>query len=354
MAIDPWADTLTYGPQELRLATGAGLMHVAGSLNPRGGIIPGAGAELEVTSNGTPNKSYNVGTGVVIVPDAASSAGGAYIVTVDATTSPAVNIDDGDASQPRTDLATIRVRPGIGWDVFTVKGTAAAGAPVPALPSDGNSYAEVKRISVPSLATRPTTAIQAGDLSPAGRRFTSAAGGIVPVADGERPSSPWDGMAIIERPSGREYRWYAAGAKWRRVVTEDEAGLGILDRRFSTSGASVPAGGIADTGLSTSTLGLKAGQLYEIKARAYISPSGGTALYARMPIATTPAVTLDQVIAGWEPIGTTGSQQVDSEGFYAPSADISLAFKSQVQMSGTSGTTTVGANWLVVKHLGKA
>lgn len=354
--VAPWMlDGVPNDAQSSRLAVGAGLTHTSSSLTPRGGIIPsGTGTELEVTANGTANKNYNVQPGQIIVPVAGSASGGAYIVAVDSAQ--VGTIDDGYSSNARIDIAAVRVRPGIGWDIFTVKGADTPGTPVPAFPTDG-SYQEIKRILVPSLATRPTTTVEPGDLSNAGRQFTAASGGLVPVVDGERPASPWDGMGIVERPSGREYRWYATGARWRRIVNEDEIGLGVVAEAVQTANVTVPAAGTLTemTGLVVNNHVFRANRKYRIEVGGEISVgAGGYAMRMVVVDGSNANATFPGASAAHD-AAYVGLLRTGYVFWYEPgSADVTKTVKVQAGTAGTTAVSTARNGWLKIEDKGRA
>jgi hypothetical protein len=264
--------------QSARLAL-TSLMSHSTALSARGGIIPTpAGNELQVTANGTPNKTVNIAPGQCWVAGAASGAEGAYEWTLDAATT--ATIDDGYSSNARWDIVAVRIHPGTGTHgIVIVKGADTTGTPVPAFPSDGASYLELKRINVPALPARTPTEIRPGDLYDTGRTYTAATGGLIPVANGLRPSARFDGMPIIERPSGNEYRWNAAGTRWRRMLTEDDASAigGVL----VDAGAFSPATAITTATVTHQTINIpaSAGRLAILNGALLKTPASATQFY---------------------------------------------------------------------------
>lgn len=341
--------------QSARLAL-TSLMTHATALNARGGIIPTpAGTELQVTANGTPNKSVNVAPGQCIVPGVVSGTEGAYVYTLDAATS--VTISDGYSSNARVDVVAVRVHPASGTEgIVVVQGADTTGSPVPGFPSDGASYLELKRINVPSLATRPTTTVEAGDLSNAGRTYTAATGGLVPVGDGLRPVSPFDGMGIIERPSGRLYVWNALAGRWRRFVSEDEVGTGRQTVAQSpNTTVTLAAGTEADLGPVTSLFTFKANQRYLLRCYGKFQGNAGITSAVVSFARTSDDVTIGAIPDTGRIFAIQGTNRIAGfESYYVTGAsDVTMGIKPRIQPVGGSITTLALATYVEVIHVGR-
>lgn len=346
--------------QSSRLALTALMTH-ATALNARGGIIPTpAGTELQVTANGTPNKSVNIAPGQCFVPGSASSTEGAYVYTL--TSSVSKTIDDGYSSNARVDVVAVRIHPGteggtVGVDdIVIVKGADTTGSPVPGFPSDGASYLELKRINVPSLATRPTTTVEAGDLSNAGRVYTAATGGLVPVSDGFRPEARFDGMGIIERPSGRLYVWNALAGRWRRFVSEDEVGTGRQTVAQSpNTTVTLAAGTEADLGPVTSLFTFKANQRYLLRCYGKFQGNAGITSAVVSFARTSDDVTIGAIPDTGRIFAIQGTNRIAGfESYYVTGAsDVTMGIKPRIQPVGGSITTLALATYVEVIHVGR-
>src|SRR6185312_11023893 len=75
-------------------------------LNPAGGIVNGG--DLQVTQNGTPNMTVNIGPGAIWVPGSTTSTQGPYYSRNGASISQAINA--ASASNPRIDTVGVQVQ----------------------------------------------------------------------------------------------------------------------------------------------------------------------------------------------------------------------------------------------------
>lgn len=151
-------------------------------------------ADLLVTQNGTPNMSTNIAAGEILIPGTTTGAQGIYYGYNDATVNLAYSASN--PSNPRIDVpcATVDDAAYAGgandWKLQVITGTPAGSPAVPSLPASSISLANV---AVAANATTIVTAnitvpvIRAGDLT-----------GFTPVLSTAQPSSPWNGMGILE------------------------------------------------------------------------------------------------------------------------------------------------------------
>lgn len=150
MAIDPWAleasaGTPAYSGQEVRLGTTLMSGNPAGgALGVRTGIRPsGTGTDLQVAAQASPNMSVRVFAGCATIQGTASSLQGAYIYTLDTTTT--LTIGAAHASLTRIDLIAVRIRDST-YDtsgardggLVVIAGTPGGGAP--SLPIDATYW----------------------------------------------------------------------------------------------------------------------------------------------------------------------------------------------------------------------
>ena len=168
----------------------------AGSLQVRGGLLPSPSAgELSTVSA----MVAAVAALKCVIPNSISSTLGPYVLVSDA----AVNItfDPGEASVARVDRIIARAyddtNDGSGQtkgDVYYLKGQASGAAT--AMPNNAILLYEV---TVPAGASAGGGGIDFNTATTDRRFYTSAAGGIIPIANATDMSginSPYDGMAI--------------------------------------------------------------------------------------------------------------------------------------------------------------
>lgn len=185
---------------------------------PRGGILPGFGAELSVAQRSTPGMGVLVGSGIAYV--AAPTAGhGGWNVVHGAQSD--LTIAAAHATLPRTDLLIARVADpqyyvgGDGAaDVKVITGTAGTGAPVPAVPVAEGAYMVLGQIAVAAAATSITNANITLNTS-ASRPYTSGLGGILPVANAAARTAlrAYHGLVVLQIDTGAIWAW--ANGAWQ-------------------------------------------------------------------------------------------------------------------------------------------
>lgn len=192
-----------YSAAQQRMANAA-LLTKAGAANKvRAGILPFNGAELlPGPSTPTPDMHTVITPGCVVILDA---AGGAYVCVSDSTVT--VLHDPASTTNPRTDLIIFRVYdneagdatgtsaltlPGTAGSVNVetitgaieiVKGNAAVGAPVPALPNvpAGARCVVLDQVTIPQNAASIVAANHNTSAAIGRPGRTVAAGGVLPV-----------------------------------------------------------------------------------------------------------------------------------------------------------------------------
>jgi hypothetical protein len=162
----------------------------ASSLKSWGGVHPSYGAAANVTQNGTPNMSVNVGSFAAAIPGTENITQGTYFVYNDGTVNKAIAAASG--VNPRKDAVIAQVLDaeysGASnlWQIAVVTGTPAASPVLPTLPVNSLLLAEV---NVLTSATSITTANITGR-----QVYASALGGMQICTSATRPS-----LALIPR-----------------------------------------------------------------------------------------------------------------------------------------------------------
>lgn len=191
-----------------------------------------AGTDLQVTQNGTPNMSVNVGPGIGYAQGTEGATQGAYTIINDATMNLAIAASS--PTNPRKDAVVGRVRDAIfsgannDADIVVVTGTPAASPVLPALPSNALLLAEV------NVAANATTVVT-GNITD--RRVLYAPGSIVSTST-THPSSPVVGQQIFDTNTNTISIWN--GSVW--VAT---SGLGVSQIATNNALVSHSTGGAA-------------------------------------------------------------------------------------------------------------
>lgn len=188
-AVGPlWGDGVTLAGQALRLLTVSALLPASSGVQVAGGVHPGAGTPLKVTSAG--GMTTSVAPGYATAQGTVSGTQGAYRGAL--TTAGTLTHATSDPANPRNDLVVfVVVDNGDNTSTATVQivaGTPAASPSDPAVPANSVKLA---RVAIPANASAVGTIT---DL----RAFCAALGGIVPCTSFSGPAQPYDGMAIYE------------------------------------------------------------------------------------------------------------------------------------------------------------
>jgi hypothetical protein len=359
MPIDPWAldavaGSPTYNGQDSRLALGAAFVHATNALGVRSGVIPNGGLNaLWTTAQGTPNMTVNVATGQAVVQGSTTTTQGPYVYTLDSAKT--VTIAAAHATLPRIDLVAIRVRDsnvsgsGLDGDIVPIAGTAASSPVTPGLPADGASYLTLATVSVPAAATSIATGQITNQWT-----WTTTAGGCLLVETKTKLD------AVTTLPMGQlgyvwvdRTLWAWNGAAWRRVVTEDEVGVGrVMALKSSTSATAVAAGTQAAFGPAADSYTFKAGRRYLL--RTFGTWAGGAGITDSLPFfARTSDNTAISVApsAGRVPM-VVGTNRADMWSYYEPGAsDVTMAV--QLRATPTGGTLTGTSLNIEVRDDGK-
>lgn len=263
VAVQSRADT---NADDFRGALATHLLGTSGLL-PRGGIVPGWGAELAVTQRVTPGMGVLVGSGACVLASPTAGHGG-WPVLNDASLD--LTIAAAHATLPRTDLIIARVADPqyyAGGDglaaIKVITGTAGAGAPVPSVPSAEGAYQVLAQVAVAAAATSITNGNITLNTS-AARPYTVAAGGILPVANAAARTAlfGYAGLHVYELDTGNAYVFTAAGT-WRAV---GPGPLGILGN--AASGTPVTAISTTPVDLLTLAVTTLTGRRIRVRGRA--------------------------------------------------------------------------------------
>lgn len=173
----------------------SGLMASAGTLAARGGLLPGFGAGNLTTVSAMVAR---VAPLKVIIPNGVSAALGPYLLISDANVD--ITFDAGEASVPRVDRIIARAydntNDGSGsttGSVYYLKGT--SGGSATALPVNSILLYEM---TIPAGASAGGGGVNFANAVDQ-RVYTTAAGGIIPVASNaamSAVSNPYEGMAV--------------------------------------------------------------------------------------------------------------------------------------------------------------
>lgn len=168
----------------------------AGSIQVRSGLIPSPSAGALATVSAM---VASVAALKAVISNSISSALGPYVLVSDATVN--ITFDDGEASVTRTDRIIARVYDNVNdgsgdtkGDVYYLKGQASGAAT--ALP---NNCILLYEVAVPAGASAGGGGINFNTQTTDRRFYTTAAGGIIPIANATDMSAianPYEGMAI--------------------------------------------------------------------------------------------------------------------------------------------------------------
>lgn len=174
----------------------ATLVQNAGALQIRMGLMPSPNAATLATVSAM---VASVAAFKCVIANSVSSALGPYVLVSDATVN--ITFADGEASVPRVDRIIARVYDNVNdgsgdtkGDVYYLKGQASGAAT--ALPSNAMLLYEV---TVPAGTSAGSGGINFNTATTDRRFYTSAAGGIIPIANGTDMSGisfPYEGMTI--------------------------------------------------------------------------------------------------------------------------------------------------------------
>lgn len=190
-----WVSGGVLDAEDARLATAALAAPGAGPIQARTGIRPTAGNPGLVRATSTPSGSVTVEPFQAIIQGTRFNAAGAYLATLDTVKTINVLADPPHATNPRRDFIvavqsdTQYGDQGTALEIRRVLGTPGNPPTDPALPAD---HVKLAVITVPAGATTVTTS-NILDL----RTYTTAAGGVLPVANrGARPSPAYPGQVV--------------------------------------------------------------------------------------------------------------------------------------------------------------
>lgn len=206
----------TYSARLDRLSQAAMLapQHGSGALAIRGGIQPTpANAGLQVTQRASPAMFVTVGAGVAFIP-ASSAIGGCYVLNNDAAYD--VAIASSHPTLSRRDLIVARVYDSEysgSSNIAALEAITGSPAGSPVLPATPPGAVALAQVQVNAGASTITNA-RITDL----RSYTTALGGTIPCPSTERPSQPYEGMAIYDTTNNRPQWWN--GSSWHSYSDE--------------------------------------------------------------------------------------------------------------------------------------
>jgi len=198
-----WIQAETYQALDGRYADTAIFGGPTTTLARPGGVIPGYGGNLAVSSAGL---TVTVGSGAALVAHA--SGQGSYRVVNDAPVN--VSVAAGSVTL-RKDLIIMRVYDtGVAGTSFgvveVVQGVAGSGAP--AMPAGAHAV-KIAEINVTNSVTTVSDF----------RTYAVAVGGVIPGTSASRPASPYDGLTVWDNDTFNLAVWSASGGVWRTVPT---------------------------------------------------------------------------------------------------------------------------------------
>jgi hypothetical protein len=247
-----WSLQSTNSALHGRLHDGATLIQTASMSTWRDGVFAAIGTEFQLSALGSPNQTVNVAAGGGLVT---RTGQGPYELYCTATQN--VPLDAAHATLARIDVVYARAVDTVFAEGATtlqfgiVTGTPSGSPVVPALPA--GAYLKLGEIAVPSLATRPSNQVQAGDITDR-RRAAGHFDGIRSLLAGDaaadaglrvgelRDSTLITGGTGIERWDGSGWAPLASTAPWISY-TPTMSGLlnnaGTFTARYRRMGKSV-------------------------------------------------------------------------------------------------------------------
>lgn len=159
-----WSLQSTNSALQGRLHDGAQFMQTASMATWRDGVFAAIGTEFQLSALGSPSQTVNVAAGSGIVT---RTGQGPYVMWSTPTTN--VPLDAAHATLARIDVVYARAVDAVFSEGATtlqfgiVTGTPSGSPVVPALPA--GAYLKLGEIAVPSLASRPSNQVQAGDIT---------------------------------------------------------------------------------------------------------------------------------------------------------------------------------------------
>lgn len=342
----------SFSAEDVRLSLISAMMGpptlTAAALTRPGGVIPGLGGSLAVTATGTAGVLQVASGGATVAGKGGLQ--GNYMALNDADQLlPA--LAPADISNDRIDLIVAHIRDravlddteGLAYEI--VQGQPNANPIAPAVPDNAIALFEARSV-------KNSTTVTLLDR----RKWAVGVGGIMPVNNGERPANPFSGMAIVEIQSGFEYRWHAAGARWRRVVNEDEVGLGQVVVGNQSGPATVPSGSallVEVPGMAVQSFPFQANRRYRIEATAQISV-GASGYAARLVITDGVDVNFPGSTGAYA-AAYAGLVRVHNVFYYEPgSATQVKTVKSQIGTAGTSASSSSSSGgWLRIFDEGR-
>lgn len=176
------------------------------TMNRPGGVVPGYAGQFAVTAG--PGLAVTVATGAAQVTG--GSAGQAdYILTADEPT--ILDLAEADPSSARVDAVIIRIRDDEWGDDLEDTGpyldivTGVPGAGAPSMPAG----ATVLKLAEVTVAAGATT-VSGGGIADK-RRWSVAAGGVLPCTSSDKPTAGYPGLEIYQTDNGRKARWDGTG-----------------------------------------------------------------------------------------------------------------------------------------------
>ncbi|MCG7528924.1 hypothetical protein MHW47_31355 [Streptomyces sp. OfavH-34-F] len=284
MTVRPaWLLPLGQTREDTRLAP-IGTWSPEDEIRTRDGVIPG-GNPFAATSAGAMSLQIGVGRSAV----QGTTAQGAYPVAVDAPET--VTFTDGNAQFDRIDSVIVRVYDGLFDEseqplarIEIVEGEPVATPTAPDLPPCSLRLWDV---TVPAGASAGVGGIDWGSALTDRRRYTTAAGGIIPTGAGADLPGAYDGQ--YRDADGVLERWNAEDATWETYRAPDRAPDTISGGLVVASGWSLDSFNARRRGGVVQIIG------YFVRTGATLpaNPNLGDTLIATLPTGWRPVIMLE-------------------------------------------------------------
>ncbi|HEX2312557.1 MAG TPA: hypothetical protein VHJ17_02420 [Thermomonospora sp.] len=227
-----WVDGVV-DAEDARLATGLLAGPGDGPLLCRTGIRPAPDEPGLVEPLETPAGGVTVRPFQAVVQGTRGVAAGAYLVTLDQRKT--VPVPPGHPSHPRLDLIVARQRDrqyGDATTAFTVECVSGTAAPSPAEPAVDGDHLVLALVRVPA----GTSAITQANLTDR-RAYTTALGGVLPVAAHETPPGRgYPGQRLYDLETHQDLVWEG---EWRPAMAGLVTAYGPADPDWPKFGSTV-------------------------------------------------------------------------------------------------------------------
>lgn len=271
-----------------------GGQHPASTQKAIGGVNPALGLTLNVSQNGSPNMSVNIGSGHALVFGTEAGKQALYSVFNDATLNKTVAASD--PSLPRVDLVVARVRDSFysgvtnAWALEVITGTPAGSPVAPATPANSLVLATI------AVGAGVTSIVNANISN--GYQMLSAIGGIKPVRSRtERDAlvGAYDGLAVWRQDNDYLQINNSGGSVWRSFGRPVTATTANTQTSSSTSYVDLATVGPSVT--------LETGDAAEVTIVATIGNSAGAHCYMSFAVSGATTLAASDLRAFFGPVG---------------------------------------------------